>query len=510
MKRFRFRIESRIFALFNLFYLGLFFCMVLLCGISAGYGEPLKIGTASVDITPPGNIALWGQFEMRVSRKPETSLTANIAALQSGETKITLVSLDLLQLPTPFITAVREAVAKKDSNIPVDSIILNATHTHTSPVLSKQQDPLKSLEENADAPDFPGMPGDGSIMGVDDTISFLADKISDGIVAAWKTPTEGKITYGLDRNSIGFGRRVSYADGRGQMYGPTNTPAFRALEGMDDDDVGTIFFMDKEDKLLAILVNVACPSQVVEHRSAVNADYWRVVREKLHARYGESVVILGACSAAGDISPRTLVQKSANERMRRLRSVDEMEELARRIDISVSQTWDTVQKETFSEPVLCHESRKIDLPLLHITREQYESIKEQYEHFSRLASDEKTAFQAFMGLAWCGSCLVRYETLQKDPNATRSVEIHVVRIGDLVVCTNPFELFAEYGIQMKARSCAVQTFVVQLAGQGSYLATERAITAGHYSAIPQSCVFGPEAGRKLVDETVVMIQKMFQ
>lgn len=510
MKSFGSRIESQIFTSFKFFYVCLFSWTVLFCGVFVCHGETLKIGTASLDVTPPGNLALWGQFEMRVSQTPETPLTANIVALQSGETKVTLVSLDLLQLPTPFIQAVREAVAKKDSNIPVDSIILNATHTHTSPILSKEQDPLKSPEENANAPDYPGMPSDGSILSVDDTVNFLADKISDGIVAAWKAPTEGKTTYGLDRNSIGFGRRVSYADGRGQMYGATNTPDFRALEGMDDDDVGTIFFMDATGKLLAIWVNVACPSQVVEHRSAINADYWHVVREKLHARYGESVVVLGACSAAGDLSPRPLVQKAANERMRRLRSVDEMEELARRIDVSVSQTWEAVQKDAYSEPVLCHERRILDLPLLHITREQYESVRAQYEHFSRLASDEKTARQAFMGLAWCGSCLARYEALQKDPNATRPVEIHVVRLGDLVVCTNPFELFTEYGVQMKARSRAVQTFVVQLAGHGSYLATERALAAGHYSAIPQSCVFGPEAGRRLVDETVGVIQEMFR
>jgi hypothetical protein len=38
-------------------------------------------------------------------------------------------------------------------------------------------------------------------MTVEETITYLADKISDGIVAAWKNVAPGKISYGLDRNS---------------------------------------------------------------------------------------------------------------------------------------------------------------------------------------------------------------------------------------------------------------------------------------------------------------------
>ena len=50
-------------------------------------------------------------------------------------------------------------------------------------------------------------------------------------------------------------------------------------------------------------------------------------------------------------------------------------------------------------------------------------------------------------------------------------DIHVLRIGDAAVCTSRFELFNDYGVQIKVRSKAVQTFVVQLAGEDSYLPT---------------------------------------
>ena len=75
-----------------------------------------------------------------------------------------------------------------------------------------------------------------------------------------------------------------------------------------------------------------------------------------------------------------------------------------------------------------------------------------------------------------------------------TVEVHVLRLGDIAICTNPFELFTDYGIQMKSRSKALQTFVIQLAGSGTYLPTDRAAAGGGYGAIVQSNRVGPEGG----------------
>ena len=88
-------------------------------------------------------------------------------------------------------------------------------------------------------------------------------------------------------------------------------------------------------------------------------------------------------------------------------------------------------------------------------------------------------------------------------------EIHVLRLGDVAICTDQFELFTDYGIRIQARSNALQTFVVQLAaGAGSYLPTEKAVKGGGYSAVIQSCSVGPEGGQILVDRTVELINDM--
>ena len=457
----------------------------------------LQVGSASVDITPSKAVALWGQFGLRLSTKPDTSLTANVVALESGDVRTTFVSLDLLQLPEVFVNAVRDAVARKDASINVHNIVLTATHTHTAPVLQ---------------PGTPGIPINDQTLSVAETITYLADKISDGIVAAWKNVVPGKMSYGLDRNSIGFGRRAVYANGSAQMYGDTNRADFVNLEGMDDDDVGSIFFYDLQDNVTAIIVNAACPSQVVESQSAVNADFWLPVRDSLKARYGEGIVVLGWGAAAGDMSPRPLLHKAANVRMRTLRGINEMQELARRIDLSISQTFDAVQKEKAANPVLKHCAVTLQLPLNKISEAQYQQARAEYDKImAQLEKDPASAPQvAFMAKDWHYGVVQRDEQLQQNPDATYPVEIHVVRLGDLVICSNPFEMYCEYGIRIKARSRATQTFILQMSGFGSYLPTARAQMAGSYSAIPQSNVIGPEGGQMLVDKTVEIIDQLWK
>ena len=79
------------------------------------------------------------------------------------------------------------------------------------------------------------------------------------------------------------------------------------------------------------------------------------------------------------------------------------------------------------------------------------------------------------------------------------------------------DLMSNLGYQeLKRGSCfvsvaskAVQTFVVQLAGQASYLPTARSVAGGAYGAVPESTEFGPEGGQELVDQTVELINSLW-
>jgi hypothetical protein len=67
----------------------------------------------------------------------------------------------------------------------------------------------------------------------------------------------------------------------------------------------------------------------------------------------------------------------------------------------------------------------------------------------------------------------RYERQQAGTSDIHKMELHTLRLGDVAITSNEFELFTDYGIRIKSRSPAVQTFVVQLAGQDSECRTSQ-------------------------------------
>jgi hypothetical protein len=101
----------------------------------------------------------------------------------------------------------------------------------------------------------------------------------------------------------------------------------------------------------------------------------------------------------------------------------------------------------------------------------------------------------------------RFELEKKQPKMP--VEVHVLRIGDVAIATNPFELYLDYGMRIKGRSPAVQTFLIQLTGSGTYLPVARSVAGGSYGAVPASTLIGPEGGQELVEKTLEMINEEF-
>ena len=459
----------------------------------------LLIGAASVDITPAGPVALAGQFDLRITRTVETPLTANVVALESraGEKSLdvaVMVSCDLIAIPNEVLRLVREQVRKRLPELHTNKVFLSGTHTHTAPVM----EPGRYV-----------LPAEG-VTPIEVYRAFLVERIAEAIERAWNSRRPGSVTWGLGHAVVAYNRRAVYADGSAVMYGKTNVPEFRGIEGYEDHDVGTLFFWNADGGLISIGVNVSCPSQVVESRTAINADFWHPVREALHKRYGPDVCILGWPGAAGDQSPRPMYRKAAEERMARLRGLDSMAELARRIARAVDEAYEAVKDDRHTNVPLIHRVETVQLPMRLVTEAEYaETLAAYRQAANELAKDPKTTDRLHLKMKWYERIVQRFEAKKDDPNPTYGVELHVLRIGDAVICTNPFELFTEYGIRIKARSKAVQTFVIQLAGCGTYLPTERAVRGGGYSAVVHSSQVGPEGGQVLVDRTVEAIDSVF-
>jgi len=286
------------------------------------------------------------------------------------------------------------------------------------------------------------------------------------------------------------------------MHGPKDKPEFRGFEGPDDTGVEVLYFWDENDSLIATAFSLGCPAQRAGSGSAINADFMHPVREALKAKYGADLAVLGWISTAGDHTPHLQIRKEAEARMNAFRGLDEIGEIARRIVNAWEEAHEGARQEKFGDVPFVHQVADIELPERIVTKEEMEDALVQAE---KSKADPKLARR----VKWHQKVAERYERQQRGEIVPYVMDLHTIRIGDVAVATNDFELFLQYGIQMKAKSPALQTFLIQLCGPGTYVPTPIAEAGGGYSAIVQSNDVGSEGGQVLTDQTVKALKGLW-
>jgi len=262
---------------------------------------------------------------------------------------------------------------------------------------------------------------------------------------------------------------------------------------------------------------------VTESAHFVSADFWHEARCEIRQRHGEEIFVLPQCSAAGDQSPHIMWKKGAEARMLRLKGLceegedvrmAERVEIGQRIAAAVDEVLPLAGKEIHTRIDFRHRVATVELPRRKITAEDVAEAQQEIDGYSaqleeladRESADPERS-RCFGRRRWFRGVIERYELEKRQP--TYPMEMHVVRLGDVVFATNSFELYLDYGLRMKTRSPALQTFVVQLTGPGTYLPSGRSVGGGSYGSVPASNHVGPEGGDLLVEETVKGMRELF-
>ncbi|MDD4871559.1 MAG: hypothetical protein PHR77_13460 [Kiritimatiellae bacterium] len=476
-------------------------------GAETAQAGSLLVGAATADITPDRPVPLTGATSVRIAREILSRCTANVLALESREGQRTvdqaiLVSCDLGVIRPGIQEGFRKHLAGRLPGFDLDKLFLAATHTHTAP---------ETLQERYDEKDY------ADAMQPKEYVSWMYEQMAQAVVKAWENRAAGAVAWGVGQAVVGRNRRVTYSDGAAKMYGNTNDPQFRHIEGYEDHAVHVLCFYDSQKRLKAAAVALACPSQSVGGNK-LSADFWHDARELIHQRHGKDVCVLGFCAPAGDQSPTILYRKAAEARMDRLRGLTYTQELGRRVAEAFCDVVGVITKDIRTNVPLIHRVRKVDLPARIVTEAEYEVARKVCEEIDVRKKREKAD-------AWTrhlyGLVVERYLAQQKGDRKTYAVEMHVLRLGDVAIATNPFELFVDYGVQIQARSPALQTFLIQLATSGRqhayYVPTPRAVAGGalnkqpftNYSATVAVNVVGPEGAQVLVDMTVKNINELW-
>jgi hypothetical protein len=488
--------------------------------------DTLRVGFAGADLTPPAPVLISGQFHARVSEGVKDPITATAMAFESirpgaAPVRGVMVSCDLVCISDALCEQVRGQLRERLPELDPMCVILNATHTHTGP----ETRPVRS--GGCIPPQLGIDPRELGVMPAADYVALAAGRIVAAVIQAWTAREPAGIGFGLAHATIGYNRRICYYSGETRMYGQLNDAQFSHVEGGAETGINVLCVWNRRQKLTGVVVNLPCPSQVDEHEFQLSADYWHEARQELRQRLGPDLFILPQVSAAGDVTPprpTTVPDWKALERMWRLKGIDQRRDIGQRIANAVASVVEVAARDVDWNPITAHRIETVALPLRALTEHdveqamaeaaqlepQYEALRQELEANPRQRQQPRWYVKithTYRRMMWNRQVAQRYEQQQHDPSMP--VEVHVLRLGDIAFATNRFEYYQDFGLQIKARSKALQTFIVQLAGPGTYLPTARAAAGKSYGAVPASTPVGPEGGRKLVDWTVEAIEALW-
>ncbi len=498
----------------------------------------LKIGWSEVDITPDKKVSLAGQFAERISQYVEKPLTVTAMAVECGGDQMVIVGCDMPSIPHKLMVGIRELLKDNKQGLDPEKVLVSAIHTHTGYATGGGQRTsenigvmvtwknllLESLKPGQKYVEKENISENPEILSTAEAFALVSTSVAKAALEAWERRAPASFANAFDRAAIGMCRRAAYSDNTAAMWGTTNTAVFTEIEGGNDSGVELMYVFDANDKLTGIVVNLACPAQCVQHRMFVSPDFWGETKKLLRERFGEDLFMLPLCSAAGDQCPVDLVRwvepaESLNDPniirenppKRKadpsMFDIEGMRKAGKRVARAVFDAWDDGVGEHQSDIEFVHHVHNMQLPIRRCTLSEYNEAVKAVKDFCRdkdgdIDYNDVANLQRYLGI------IIRKQV--QETVDCLDTEVHVIRMGSVAFASNPFELFLDYGNQIKARAKCEQTFLIQLCcGAEGYLPTTKAETHGHYSGFIASGQCGHEGGDLLVRETLKDINSLF-
>ncbi len=484
----------------------------------------LMVGWSQCSITPNGPILMEGQMYQRVSRYVHDPITATALALDNGATQAILVSMDMTEIPLHALEPLRLSL-EPYADIPFEAISFNVTHTHNA--TSFYEDFMRVENEMVyDRGILPRLEEPKGLVCREKGQRYFVERIRDLIVTAWENRKPGGISYAHDYAAVAFNRRPQFAGEEGTvsvMYGDCSAENFVGFEGGIDTAVELLYTWDDKGQVTGVACNVPCPSQVYELHYFISADYWGPARNAIRERLGRNVYVLPLCGAAGDLAPVDLVHISktnhqalkiwggqSREVFRDFDMTLLCQNIGERIGEVVGRGYGTARNYIDYAPVFAHRILSMELPIRQVSQEDYEEALRQVEEIhSRFSPEHPMEMPDLVAAFEPQGVILRYR--QQNQSGLYRFTCHILRLGNVAVATNPFELFHAFAQRIKARAEAEQVFIVQLSnGCGGYLPTEAAVRGGSYSSKPASTVCGPDGGEALVAKTLEVLEELWE
>jgi len=448
-------------------------------GLTAASPDEVRVGVASVDITPPVGIPMAGYYHARGADGVLDALYAKAMVLESGGASVALVTLDIISV-TRGVTDQARAAVEKTAGIGANHVLISATHAHTGPEL-------------ADRGKRSGDMGGQSQLAVEYT-EALPTKIAESVRLARERLQPAKLAAAKGQcEGLTFNRRYFMRDGQvGWNPGKMNPDIVRPA-GPNDPEVGLFYVMpdgsDDPRRAVATYVNFAMHPDTCGG-SKISADWPGALSRVLAAYHGTNHLTLvgnGTCGNLNHLDFGWSWPQNTGAEGHRIGTI---------LGAAVFEAYKSLQPVS---PGPVHaKAATVELALPEVTPAQVEEARQTLA----VTKDDRGAnfmkqVRAYRALDVAGREGRPYQA-----------EVQVIAAGpDVAWVGLPGEVFVELGLAIKKRSPFRFTFVVELANECiGYIPDRRSYAEGNYEPESARCAAG--SGERLVEAALKLLGEL--
>ena len=442
-----------------------------------------RAGAAMVDITPTNfPIRTAGNLTLTVANTVLDPLNVRALVLDDGRTQIAIAVVDSCMVDRETMDAAK-AVAQRVTGIPVERMLIAATHTHTAPA-------AYSCHGNDAEPDY---------------VEFLIPRIAGAIIEAWRNRVSARVGWGKsDCAQFVHCRRWIMQPGTTQnppvaftgqatniaMMNPgfANTNKLRPT-GPVDTAVTVLAVQTADGKPLALLANYSTHYAGVSE-AGLSADYFgefcRVMAKELGVEEGQPFVALMSNGTSGDANCIDFTQPNwKNDRFMVARAV---------ADAALVALKDTRYQDWVP---LAMAEQKLSVK---VRRPSPADVARARDYLVKNVGDRPTR-------NWEEN-YARETVKMADWPAKKEIKLQALRIGDFGIGTTPCETYGSTGLAIKQASPFALTMVLELAnGCNGYLPPPDQFELGGYTTWRARSSYLAVGAEPEIRETVVSLLK---
>ncbi len=448
---------------------------------SNNHVKVFKAGSATTNITPLLGGGIVGEFGTPPpAAHVHDELHARCLVLDDGATKLVFIIADNIGLKRDLIDKAKRLI-QEETSIPRSNVLISATHTHSSVSAGGKE---KKRQEVDNAQEF------------DWYQEFLIRRFADAARIAVNNLEPAQIGWGS--GSVPqhvFVRRWimkepvlnpfgGYDKGAGN---PGKDPNLPEPASQPDPEVSFISVQSTDGKPIALLANYSLHYVGGTPRNDISANYFAMfadrIQELLKAdRQEPPFVGIMSNGTSGDVNNvnhgAPALRKEPYEQIK-LVAEDVAREVFRAHSAVDFHDWVPLKA---AEEELTLQVRKASPEMLANAREV-------------IARPETVKPKHPLEVAYANRILNLEETWPDNID----IVLQVFRIGGLGVAAIPFEVFAETGLEIKAKSPFQASFTIELAnGSYGYLPTPEQHELGGYETWYSTNKVEVEASRKIV------------